>query len=286
MIGINALFAAVFVYPTMLIALIDPSPIAVPLFALAMLCVLAGVGLFLQRAWGRRIEQGLAALALLVFPFGTVLGTAALSYLHRSGLRLLLSGKQAHEFTPAERDAIARDVPVARKWMYALPALALATTVPLAVIAAITIPSMLRARIAANEAMAVGHLRSIQTAERELSRFNDGLFVEARCLTEPQRCVPSWVGGALLTDSWQVFRGYRFDFYPGPAASPERDRQGRSATPSLASYAVAAVPIEPGRTGRLLFCADSSGKLCKSGGPRQPPPQVVDGRCTSCSDIK
>lgn len=119
--------------------------------------VLSAVGLFLRRAWGRWIEQGLAALALLVFPFGTVLGTAALGYLDRSGMSLFLSGRQSRDFTPQERAVVERNVQVPRKWIYALPALALGTTIPIGAVMAISIPSLLRARIASNEAGAVAH---------------------------------------------------------------------------------------------------------------------------------
>lgn len=290
MIAINALLATVLVYPALLVAAIEPSSsfVLVP-FALGMLCVLGAVGLFLRRAWGRWIEQGLAVLALLLFPFGTVLGTAALGYLHRSGVRLLLSGRQARDLTPEERGEIERDVRIPKKWIYALPALSVGATVPIGIIMAIIIPSLLRARIAANEAEAVAHLRSIHTAEREVARVNAGFFLEPGCLTDPRSCLPSWVGGPLLTNALGSQRGYRFEFYPGPPAQPGEIERRRAVSQSLSSYAVVASPLEPGRTGRRVFCGDSSGRICSTAGRTDESsavPQIVDGRCTACTQLE
>ncbi len=289
MIAINALLATFLLYPAlMLVAFVDRSGLALIPLAFSFASVLGAVGLFLRRPWGRAIEQGLAALALLLFPFGTVLGTAALGYLHRSGVRLFLSGRQAHGFSRPERIEIERDVRVPRKWIYALPGLAIGASIPILIVMAVAIPSTLRARIAANETEAIAHIRAVQTAEREIARFNGGFFLESECLATPRSCLPSWAGGPVLTNPVGRQRGYRFEFYSGPSAAPGEIDRRRAVAQSLSSYAVAASPLEPGQTGIRLFCGDSSGRVCY-GAPRNdigPAIQVVEGRCTACTELK
>lgn len=291
MIAINALLASVLLYPAFfIIAVINPfSGFALVPLVLGMLCVLGAVGLFLRRPWGFRIEQGLAALGLIVFPFGTVLGTAALGYLHRPGVRVFLSGRHTRDLTREERAVVERDVQVPKKWIYALPAAAVGALIPIGIVMAIAIPALLRARIASNHSATVEHIRSIHTAERTIARANAGFFLEPACLANPRACLPSWVGGPLLTNPLGNQRGYRFEFYPGPAApSPEGDRQ-RAVPESLSSYAIVATPLEVGKTGLRLFCGDSSGGICYTDARARDgsdPPQVVEGRCTACTELK
>lgn len=289
MIAINAFLAAVLLYPALLVLLIEPSNIAGVLFLLMLLCVLGAVGLFLRRPWGRWIEQGLASLALFLFPFGTVLGTAALGYLHRSGVRLFLSGRPARDFSAEDRTLIERDTAAPRKWIYALPALAVGSTIPIGVLLAIAIPSLLRSRIAANEAAAIAHIRSIQRAEREIAGLTAGSFLEPACLATPRSCLPTWAGGPLLNAPLGAQRGYQFDFYPGPAVKREDATEQRVLGTRFSSYAIVAIPLQPGQSGWKWFCGDSSGRVCYAAASREEstkPPQVLDGRCTACTELK
>jgi hypothetical protein len=69
---------------------------------LALLALLPGLGaiaglfgcwgLLRLRPWARGLQTGLATAGLLLFPLGTLLGTAVLSYLLLPGVRVLLSG--------------------------------------------------------------------------------------------------------------------------------------------------------------------------------------------------
>src|SRR5213083_2640062 len=56
------------------------------------------------------------------------------------------------------------------------------------IIAAIAIPSLLRARIAANEAGAIGDSRTVSSAEVAYSSSNAGCFGALACLNVPTGC--------------------------------------------------------------------------------------------------
>jgi type II secretory pathway pseudopilin PulG len=129
---------------------------------------------------------------------------------------------------------------------------------------AIAIPSLVRARIAANESAAVGDLRSIVGAEATYSSVN-GYYDKLDCLMAPGRCIPGGQGGSqpLLDQrlSTDVRNGYEFRFYPGPAPEPGT-LTARSSPSSITSFAVLATPVTPGRSGTRAFCADDSGMIC------------------------
>jgi type IV pilus assembly protein PilA len=110
------------------------------------------------------------------------------------------------------------------------------------IIAAIAIPNLLRARIAANESSAVGSVRSIVTAEVSYSSTwgqgfaaaigNLGGAAGAACTASAATaCIldPTGAGGA------------------GTAANP------------FTSFEAAAVPVTVGTTGQRTFCSDESG---------------------------
>lgn len=254
-----------------------------------MLSVLGAVGLFLRRSWGRWIEQGLAALALFLFPFGTILGTAGLGYLHRPGVRLLLSGRPSRDLTREQRAMVERDVRVPKKWVYALPALAVGATIPSAIIMSFAIPTLFRQRIAVNEASAVAHIRSIQAAQRTIARVNAGFFLEPDCLTNPRSCLPTWSGGPLLaSDPTGIQKGYSFEFHPGPAVQADEIARRRAVPQSLSSYAVVASPREPGVTGVRVFCGDSSGRVfyTDARSSDNAVARQVNGRCAAGTEVK
>src|ERR1700722_10383180 len=94
------------------------------------------------------------------------------------------------------------------------------------IIAAIAIPNLLRARMAANEASAVGSLRTINTAAVSFnSTYQDGfpptLPTLAGALGAAACCTAGFVDG----------------------------------------YEVSAVPVSPGTTGQRSFCSDQSGVI-------------------------
>jgi type IV pilus assembly protein PilA len=114
------------------------------------------------------------------------------------------------------------------------------------IIAAIAIPNLLRARMAANESSAVATVRTIQTAEITYSS------------SHPQAgytCAMSDLVADQLIDSKLASgprNGYAFDLMtcsPGPDGSANR------------TYQVVAYPVALNQTGVRAFCADESGLI-------------------------
>jgi type II secretory pathway pseudopilin PulG len=167
-------------------------------------------------------------------------------------------------------------------------ALSLLVAIPMAgIIAAIAIPSLLRARVSANESQAIGDVRTVISAEAAYQSVNNGYYGPIECLPKPGECIAGYSGPNFLDPAKPLTGakgGYRRTFYPGPAAS-----QGAGGTPpppgGIESFAFVAVPEKQGATGVRSFCGDSSGRVCAvtSGsidatGGECPPP-------VSCGDL-
>jgi len=119
------------------------------------------------------------------------------------------------------------------------------------IIAAIAIPNLLRSKMAANEASAVGSLRTINTACVTYSTtYNIGF---------PSTLAALGTSGAVSSSSAQLIdnvlaggskSGYTFAYTPGALAG--------GVTPT---YAVTASPINAGTTGQRYFFTDQSGVI-------------------------
>ncbi len=120
------------------------------------------------------------------------------------------------------------------------------------IIAAIAIPNLLRARMSANEASAVGSLRSINTAELSYNAAysNLGFTTALANLGGPAAaaCVPSTSSGCFIDSSLSTGTksGYKFTLAIG--SSPLVG----TVTPS---YSVTATPVTPNQTGTRYFCS-------------------------------
>jgi hypothetical protein len=257
-----------------------------PLLAIGLLFAVAGVGVVLWRPWGRRAQQTLAVLGLLAFPFGTVLGAAALSYFGRPGVAFMFSGTAWSDLPEHQRARAHQDTVVPRRWMAYLPAMGAAALVPTILLATIITPSLLLSRVSANEDAAVGNIKALLAAEAVVARYNQGFFVPAECLLSPRVCLPGYVGGELVNAgafSNEVIHGYRWQLHSGARLDPAV-LAGTSASPqSLQSVAITMVPNEPGQTGVKSFCGDTTGQVCyvPEGLIR-----VVGGRCGECQPVR
>ena len=120
------------------------------------------------------------------------------------------------------------------------------------VIAAIAIPNLLRSRIAANQASAIGSLRTINTAEESFqSTFNMGYSSTLLQLGPPAGGGPATASAAGLLDSVMVSgikSGYNFTYAPQAL-----DAQGR-----YTGYTVNADPSQSGVTGTAHYYTDNS----------------------------
>jgi type II secretory pathway pseudopilin PulG len=158
-------------------------------------------------------------------------------------------------------------------------------TLPFA--AAIAIPSLLRARVSANESTAIGDIRTVISAEAAYQASNAGKYDTLQCLAAPSRCIPSYPpSGPTFLDSGLTQAektGYRRRFHPGPPA--DAAGRGTSYSPSsVTAYAYVAEPMHVGKTGVRAFCGDDTGLVCEVADGRVSP--VVDGRCPSeCKPI-
>jgi prepilin-type N-terminal cleavage/methylation domain-containing protein len=136
------------------------------------------------------------------------------------------------------------------------------------IIAAVAIPSLLRARISANEAATVGDIRTVISAEAAYHSAN-GAWYEGNitCLTNPfASCIPGYPAGAPTFLDSQIAsllpkNGYARGFAPG--APPARFSAMISPT-SASGYVYDATPISTGQTGVRGFGGDHSGLLCSN----------------------
>ena len=120
------------------------------------------------------------------------------------------------------------------------------------IIAAIAIPNLLRSRIAANQASAVGSLRTINTSEiTYASTFNTGFSPDLPSLgpgaTPPTAALAGLLDSVLAGGSKS---GYSFLYTPGAA-----DTTGR-----INTYGVTASPISTS-TGTNYYFTDESGVI-------------------------
>jgi type IV pilus assembly protein PilA len=123
------------------------------------------------------------------------------------------------------------------------------------IIAAIAIPNLLRSRIAANQASAVGSLRTLNTAEITYSStYNVGFTYTMAYLSPPTTANGNPTSTAAgLIDSVLASgskSGYSFTYSPGAS-----DSTGR-----INTYAIFAVPITTS-TGTNYYYTDQSGVI-------------------------
>jgi type IV pilus assembly protein PilA len=148
------------------------------------------------------------------------------------------------------------------------------------IIAAIAIPSLLRARISANEAAAIGDIRTVITAEFTYQTANGGSFGTITCLALPSGCLPSYSGPTFLDSSVGVVTvnkaGYHRVFNDGVSVPPNLPTTG---TGSLSDYAYVATPLSQGQTGVRGFEGGGiQGRICFTPDGTNPP-TVNTGTC-------
>jgi prepilin-type N-terminal cleavage/methylation domain-containing protein len=114
------------------------------------------------------------------------------------------------------------------------------------IIAAIAIPSLLRARIAANEASAVASLRTLNTAQISYSSSYPTIgFATTLASLAGTNCAPPGSAGACIIDALLAGgskSGYSFAL------------SGTSGTPN-STYVFIASPLTPNQTGVRYFCS-------------------------------
>jgi prepilin-type N-terminal cleavage/methylation domain-containing protein len=149
------------------------------------------------------------------------------------------------------------------------------------IIAAIAIPSLLRARISANESGAIGDVRSVNSAQHAYAASNSASYGHMSCLATPTSCgfgsgTTSFVDSQI--GSLDVKTGYARSFFPGATIGGAPDTNG------LDGYLYIATPTAVAQTGNRGFVTDSSGMICYSTDGTVPP--TTGSRLGDCSAIK
>jgi len=130
------------------------------------------------------------------------------------------------------------------------------------IIAAIAIPNFMRSRIAANQASAVGSLRTLNTAEfTYASTYNKGFSATLGYLGPPASGSDTDVSHADIVDSvlsgtasagatamTSTKSGYLFTYSPGAVINGQ-----------VTSYTISADPIDRGTTGTNSYYVDQTG---------------------------
>ena len=150
------------------------------------------------------------------------------------------------------------------------------------IIAAIAIPSLLRARVSANESATIGDVRTVVSGQAAYQSANGGWYDgNMVCLSAPSvGCIPSYPSNApTFLDSAIVSllpkSGYSRSFQAGPPPVPIN---ANSSPTQVASYAYVASPVNQGQTGVRGFGGDASGVLCFS--PTGAAPTAAAGALT------
>jgi type IV pilus assembly protein PilA len=135
------------------------------------------------------------------------------------------------------------------------------------IIAAIAIPSLLRARVSANEAGTIGDIRSVISAQAAFQSAANGWYAPITCLSTPASCIVNYPAAAPTFADATIAgttpkSGYNRTFNAGNQPNP--------APPAtllvnvIDGYCYGAFPSTIGQTGVRGFGGDASGRVCQN----------------------
>ena len=214
------------------------------LFALAgAFHATTAIGLFLLKGFGRICQMIQSGIGLLAFPFGTIISGLVLYYMTRPGVVLLFSGRPPAAMTPEERALVADDsnraVAMAIVAIFGL----FGGIAMIGIVAAIAVPALLRARMAGNEASAIGSIQAMSSAQVTFASTH-GRYGTLECLTVPSSC-PNADGTVSAP-------------FIHPAAAGPGPRSGYTfrllLSPDQTRFVYWAEPAQAGQTGNRAFC--------------------------------
>ena len=140
------------------------------------------------------------------------------------------------------------------------------------IIAAIAIPSLLRARVSANESATIGDIRTLISANAtyQASTLSRQGYAQAlTCLSTPSNaaCIPNYAATAptfldAVIGGTGAKSGYNRGYFPGVAV-PNGNNE-------VDGYCYRATPTTQNRTGVRSFGGDSSGVLAETTPPGAP----------------
>jgi|SRR5215472_6085787 len=130
------------------------------------------------------------------------------------------------------------------------------------IIAAIAIPNLLRARMAANQASGASTIRTINSATIVYSStYNDGLPPSLAAMggVGVANCNAAGLLDNILTVPPYHKGGYAYDYQPQGAPIP--NPPVACAAPGFNEYLATAVPVVVGTTGQESYCSDEPGVI-------------------------
>ena len=141
------------------------------------------------------------------------------------------------------------------------------------IIAAIAIPSLLRARVSANEAGTIGDIRTIISAEATYQSANGGFYGTITCLPTPGTCLFSYTGPTFLDSNMGTLAldksGYHRTWLDGSAVPV-----GLTNVPGTGSendFNYQATPLIQSQTGVRGFAGGGAGRICFTPNGTPPP---------------
>jgi type IV pilus assembly protein PilA len=133
------------------------------------------------------------------------------------------------------------------------------------IIAAIAIPSLLRARVSANEAAAIGDTRTVLSAEAAYQSAASGFYGDISCLSGPSQCIPSYGSGPTFLDASITGLGVRIGYQRAFTMTASTVATGLTGALDLFCYG--AKPSVPNRTGVRSFGGEFGGIIGVSSDP-------------------
>lgn len=231
---------------------------------LGALYLATGLGLWILKPFGRACQLVLSVLWLLSIPIGTIVGAMTMYYLTRPGVALLFSGRAPAALSPEQRASVDRDARGGALLVALIVCIGFGALAMVGIMAAIAIPGLLSARMAGNEASAIGRLRAMSSGQAVYSATHGGRFGTLDCLLQPALC--PHVEGEPPTSPY---------ISPDMAQSPRSGYTFRlSVADDQTGFTYYAEPESRGTTGSRAFCLDHTGAIVEytAGVPGPPGP--------------
>jgi type IV pilus assembly protein PilA len=152
------------------------------------------------------------------------------------------------------------------------------------IIAAIAIPSLLRARVSANEAGAIGDSRTVVSGEAAYQSANSGFYGQITCLSTPSSCIvgysaaaPTFLDGSIT--GLGTKQGYVRTF--GSTAAT-----GAPGTGPISVFCYGSQPGVANKTGVRSFGADDSGVVGSTNDPAVACCTTAGAMIAGCTALK
>ncbi|MGA7853609.1 MAG: prepilin-type N-terminal cleavage/methylation domain-containing protein [Candidatus Acidiferrales bacterium] len=133
------------------------------------------------------------------------------------------------------------------------------------IIAAIAIPNLLRAKIAANQSSAVQALRTMTSAEQTFSStYNDGYSLTLGQLGGPvgsSGCANAGLIDEVLSTAPNQKSGYTYTFTANGNPALASGVPAACGVSGDTGYTISATPVTLGSTGTTSYCVDETGVI-------------------------